>query len=69
MDLDRLGYTWVTFDGSISSVLWVLTVHGSPRLAEGTTMNIDYVRIYQKEGEESVTCDPRKSLRSAEEID
>ncbi|KAI5842865.1 beta-glucan synthesis-associated [Tricharina praecox] len=27
-------------------------------LAEGTTMYIDYVRIYQKEGEESITCDP-----------
>lgn len=23
-------------------------------------MYIDYVRIYQKEGEESITCDPRK---------
>lgn len=24
-------------------------------------MYIDYVRIYQQEGKESVTCDPRKS--------
>ncbi|KAF8249852.1 beta-glucan synthesis-associated [Wilcoxina mikolae CBS 423.85] len=31
---------------------------GRPRLSEGTIMYIDYVRIYQKEGEESITCDP-----------
>ena len=24
-------------------------------------MYVDYVRIYQKEGEESITCDPRKA--------
>lgn len=31
-----------------------------PKLEEGVTMYIDYVRIYQEEGKESVTCDPRE---------
>lgn len=25
-------------------------------------MHIDYVRVYQEEGEESITCDPRQWL-------
>lgn len=33
-----------------------------PKLEEGVTMYIDYVRIYQEEGKESVTCDPREFL-------
>lgn len=32
----------------------------SPRLTDGVTMYIDYIRIYQEQGKESVTCDPRK---------
>lgn len=31
---------------------------------EGTIMRIDYVRIYQEEGKESITCDPRELCSS-----
>lgn len=63
MDLDRLGHAWVRIDGANPRDFFIGADDGRPRLAEGTTMYIDYVRIYQKEGEESITCDPRNSLR------
>jgi beta-glucanase (GH16 family) len=44
------GWTWIDWDKL------------GPTLAAGTTMYIDYVRIYQKEGQQLITCDPRMSL-------
>lgn len=35
-----------------------------PKLDEGMTMYIDYIRIYQEEGKESITCDPRECSSS-----
>ncbi|KAA8904171.1 beta-glucan synthesis-associated [Sphaerosporella brunnea] len=44
--------------GLSNSWTWIDWTNLMPHLVEGTTMYIDYVRIYQKEGEESITCDP-----------
>ncbi|TGZ77243.1 beta-glucan synthesis-associated [Ascodesmis nigricans] len=37
---------------------WIDMERLAPRLAQGTVMRIDYVRIYQEEGKELLTCDP-----------
>ncbi|KAI5779289.1 beta-glucan synthesis-associated [Geopyxis carbonaria] len=44
--------------GISTSWVWIDWPNIAPRLIEGTTLHIDYVRIYQKEGEELITCDP-----------
>lgn len=40
------GWTWINWEKL------------APFLQDGTTMHIDYVRIYQEEDRELVTCDP-----------
>ncbi|PUU80090.1 beta-glucan synthesis-associated [Tuber borchii] len=37
---------------------WIDWANLKPKLDEGMTMYIDYIRIYQEEGKESITCDP-----------
>ncbi|KAG0633625.1 beta-glucan synthesis-associated [Tuber brumale] len=49
----------ITMDLAFSAS-WSLTGQADlrPTLEEGVTLYIDYVRVYQQEGEESITCDP-----------
>ncbi|KAG0127994.1 beta-glucan synthesis-associated [Tuber indicum] len=44
--------------GFSASWSWTGQADSRPTLEEGVTLYIDYVRVYQQEGEESITCDP-----------
>jgi len=57
-DVSREPMSIVLNLGFSTSWTWIDWVALGPYLAQGTTMHIDYVRIYQPEGEETVTCDP-----------
>lgn len=56
VDVDRLGKAPVCI---LTSYPGSVLTQTRPALERGTVMQIDYVRIYQEEGKELITCDPR----------